>query len=230
MSATMVGRRRKILKSYCLKCPKIVPKIWNLDQKINYSKPNIFGVYFLISGFLAQSIKANKEQNNSLILQTSTNSTLQKLYSRNTAKNFTHFTNFPAYMFVIGVRKNICTAPLLDTKKAEFWKRLESKCLYIPLQLSQNVGCIYRVRVWKSSLRRFAVSASYNVLQLFFSIQILPSLALKRSNFSYSLDLMGKVVAKLAGFYKIRVFTEKCFRADYNFNSNYILCNGGALK
>ena len=138
MSATMVGRRRKILKSYCLKCPKIVPKNRNLDQKINYSKPNLFGVYFLISGFLAQSIKANKEQNNSLILQTSTYSTLQKLYSRNTAKNFTHFTNFPAYMFVIGVRKNIWTAPFLEPKKLNSrsaWKANVCIFLYSSLRM-----------------------------------------------------------------------------------------------
>ena len=49
----------KILKSHWLKCPKTVPKKRILDQKMKYLKIK-FGDCFLISDFLAGSIKASK--------------------------------------------------------------------------------------------------------------------------------------------------------------------------
>ena len=86
MSATMVGRQRKFEKKHLLKRLKVVPpKKRNLDQIINHSKSHIVVVYleilfwafatflysstrssgyyqssFLISDFLAESFKANK--------------------------------------------------------------------------------------------------------------------------------------------------------------------------
>ena len=57
----------------------------------------------------------------SLILQTSTRSTLFKIYSCNAAKNLTHFTNFPAKMFLVDVRKIACTALFLDIQELHFW-------------------------------------------------------------------------------------------------------------
>ena len=62
---------------------------------------------------------------------------MRKIYSRNTAKNLTHFTNFPANMFLVGVRKSICTAPFLKAKELHFrstWKA--SVCIfeYIPVR------------------------------------------------------------------------------------------------
>ena len=66
--------------------------------------------------FLAESLKAKKKQQQksslilqysfaqktSLILWTSTNLTLNLICFRNTAKNLSHFTNFPANSFLLG--------------------------------------------------------------------------------------------------------------------------------
>ena len=56
-------------------------------------------------------------------------SIMRKIYSYNTAKIFTHFTNFPASsyisQYVSGVRKSICTALFLKAKELHFqstWK------------------------------------------------------------------------------------------------------------
>ena len=86
------------------------PKIWNLEQKINDSKPHICILPILHYAF-AQKI--------SLILRTSTHSILQKLYSRNTASNLNHFTNVVGRksIFLVRVRKSIFTAPFLDAQK-----------------------------------------------------------------------------------------------------------------
>ena len=56
-------------------------------------------------------------QKTSLILRTSTHLTLKIICSRNTVKNLSDFTNFPANMFLFGVRKNIWAAPFLDAKE-----------------------------------------------------------------------------------------------------------------
>ena len=53
----------------------------------------------------------------------------------NIAKNLSHFTNFPANIFLFGVRKNICTASFLDNKELLF----ESKCRYISAYLRKKI-------------------------------------------------------------------------------------------
>ena len=58
-------------------------------------------------------------------------------------------------------------------------------------------------------------------MQLFFRFSILLSVVFKRWNFPENLDFKGKVMAKFADFYTIRVYSEKCFRTGYNSNSNY---------
>ena len=77
----------------------------------------ICGVYLLLSDFPAENLKVNKNQRKrSFILQFSLTS-LTNLEPRNivkyilpsTTKNLNHFTNFPANMFLVDVRKNICT-------------------------------------------------------------------------------------------------------------------------
>ena len=116
MSTIMVGRRQKVLKLNWLKCCKTARKkgIWTRKYIIQNL---IFGVYFLISDFPAERIKANKKgkrslilqysfiQKTSLILKTLFHSALPKIYSYNTAKNLAHFTNFPENMFLVGFRK-----------------------------------------------------------------------------------------------------------------------------
>ena len=42
---------------------------------------------------------------------------IEKKCSQNTAKKLSQFTNFPANMFLFGVRKNICTKPFPDTQE-----------------------------------------------------------------------------------------------------------------
>ena len=67
----------------------------------------------------------------------------------------------------------------------------------------------------------FSFGLKFLEMQLFFSILILPHVALKHWNFPDNFDIKGKFMANLAGFYTIRVFTEKCFWTDYNFKSSY---------
>ena len=139
----MTGRRWKIEK----KTTKNKKKHWlavlqkrNLDQNKNDSKfkiiffeniyMNIQFLYefFLISDFLAGSLKASTNyrkrlliwqydfgQDTSLIFWTSGQLTLKITCPCSTAKNLSEFTKkFPANMFQ--VRKNTCTPPFLDAQ------------------------------------------------------------------------------------------------------------------
>ena len=85
---------------------------------------------FFIPEFIAENLKANKNQpkrslilkysfaqKTSLILQISTLLKLKITCSQNTAKKLSQFTNFPANMFLFGVRKIICTAPFPDAQE-----------------------------------------------------------------------------------------------------------------
>ena len=78
---------------------------------------------FIIPEFVAENLKANKYQRKrslilqycfarktSLILRISTLLKLEIICFQNTAKKLSQFTNFPANMFLFGVRKSICTA------------------------------------------------------------------------------------------------------------------------
>ena len=65
---------------------------------------------------LAKKITHFTIQFRSTILRTPTHLTLKIISSRNTAKSFSDFANFPADMFLFGVRKNICSAPFLDAQ------------------------------------------------------------------------------------------------------------------
>ena len=67
-----------------------------------------------ISHFTIQFLKT------SLILRTSTQLALKITCSRNTVKNLSDIKNFPAKMFLLGVRKNICTASFLDAQELHF--------------------------------------------------------------------------------------------------------------
>ena len=80
MSATMVGRRRKIKKKQWLKHPKAVPKLFCQNSGIPFLKIlfwayNVFifvqtfqwtssEIFLLISEFLAESLKKKKKKNN----------------------------------------------------------------------------------------------------------------------------------------------------------------------
>ena len=70
-----------------------------------------------------------------LILRISTHLTLKIICSRNTAKNLSDFKDFPADMFLLGVRENICTAIFLDAQELHFWSTLKAN-VYIFLYIS----------------------------------------------------------------------------------------------
>ena len=71
-------------------------------------------------------------QNISLILVTSTLLTLKIICSRQTSKNLSNFTNFLGNMFLVGVRKRICTPLFLDTQELHSWSTLEANaCIFL---------------------------------------------------------------------------------------------------
>ena len=125
------------------------------------------------------------------------------------------FTNFPANMFLFGVRKNICTAPFPDAQELLSWSTLKANVcifLYISLRkcLSQRRSKILSDGGWER-LNNFLEAVHYLglvkyftifhfnfviLIQLFFSISILASIALKRWNFPDNLDLKGKIMVK----------------------------------
>ena len=75
--------------------------------------------------------------------KTSTQLTLKKICCGNTDKNLYDFTNFPANMFLFGIRKNIGTAPFLDAQELHAWSTLKA-----------NVCIFLYISVWKFLFRR----------------------------------------------------------------------------
>ena len=101
-------------------------RVYNLSPHVSM---DVIRVLF-IPEFVAENLKANKNQpkrslilkysfaqKTSLILQISTLLKLKITCSQNTAKTPSQFTNFPASMFLFGVRKSICTAPFPDAQE-----------------------------------------------------------------------------------------------------------------
>ena len=55
-----------------------------------------------------------------------------EICSHNTAKNLSDFINFPANMFLFGVRKNICTKPFLEAQELHCLRTLKANvCIFI---------------------------------------------------------------------------------------------------
>ena len=141
-------------------------------------------ISFLIPEFVAENLKANKNQRKrslilqysfaqktSLILRISTLLKLKIICSQNTAKKLSQFTNFPANMFLFGVRKNICTAPFPEAQELLSSSTLKTNiCLYISVYLSKKFLFQRRIKIlsggmggwggWIISLRQLAVSVS----------------------------------------------------------------------
>ena len=113
--------------------------------------------FFLISDFLTESLKANKNywkrsltlqysfaQKASLILRISIHLTLRKICSRNTTKTLSDFTNIPENMFLFGVRNNICTAPFLDAQEPHSWSTLKANvCTFLYISVRK---CLFQRR------------------------------------------------------------------------------------
>ena len=103
--------------------------------------------FFLISDVLSQSqqrlakkvtnfLQYSFAQKTSLISQTSTHLTLKIICSCNTGNNLSDFTDFPADMFLFGVRKDICTAPFLDAEELHSWSTLKANvCIFLYISL-----------------------------------------------------------------------------------------------
>ena len=71
-------------------------------------------------------------QNTSLILWTSTHLILKIICSRNTIKNFSHFTNFPENIFLFGVRKKNLQWTISWHPITAFFKHFESNvCIFM---------------------------------------------------------------------------------------------------
>ena len=128
---TIVSWRRKINKKHWLKRPaKHSPKKQNLDQNINDSKSHNLEFFFWKCYFGHNSRKDHTFYNTvslkktSLILQTSVHLTL--------------ITNFPANMFLFGVRKDICTAAFLGAQELHFRCTLKANvCIFLYISLKK---------------------------------------------------------------------------------------------
>ena len=134
MSATMVGRWRKISSQKNEMGPKYkLFKISTLEfffWKCYFGHTNFLYrfIIFFISFYYIFSIIFHI----ALILRNSTLSTLKTIFSRNIAKILFDFTNFPAKMFLFGVRNNICTASFLDAQEPHSWSALKANfCTFL---------------------------------------------------------------------------------------------------
>ena len=140
---------------------------------------------------------------------------MRKIYPRNTAKSLTHFTNFPANMFLVGVRKSICTATFLKTKELHFRStRKASVCKFDYISIRKFLFQWRRKLLsgWRGregGLNNFVKVAhclkcfkivhfnlNFLEIKLFISISILPFTSLKCWHFPDNLDFKGKTVAK----------------------------------
>ena len=154
MSATMVGQRRKISKLHWLNTLKQSPKNWNLDQKINFSKPHIWSLpfHFRFSSRMSSQNQQNLAKNithftipfcsKNLTYFTNLNcfNIVKKIFPQH-SKKLAHFTKFPAN-----------TAPFLEAK--ELHSRTTGKAF-----LYMSVRSFNLVVGWITSLRRLGVCA-----------------------------------------------------------------------
>ena len=135
--------------------------------------------FFLISDFLAERRKANKNKRKrslilqyifarktSLILRTSNHLTLKIICSCFWLYRF--FSN----IFLFGVRKNICTAQFLGAQELHSWSTLNANfCIFLYMfvrkLLSQRCSKIWTssVRLWLNFLQKKSLSLSKNIIR-----------------------------------------------------------------
>ena len=122
--------RQKILNLHCLGCPKTVTKPRNLGGK--NSKWNLFGVYFWSRYSSRKTLSQQK------LAKTITPFTIQfRLKSSLILWNIHHFLNFPANIFLAGVRKSIYTVSFLSDQELHSqsnWKANVCMFLYISIR------------------------------------------------------------------------------------------------
>ena len=108
--ATMVCRRQNVLKLDRLKCPKIVTKKPNLNQKVNDSKSHIWILSF------NSRFSSRKSQSQQKLAIKITHFTTQYC-----SKKVTHFTNL----------NSLNTITISRCTRTAFLNHLERECLYI---------------------------------------------------------------------------------------------------
>ena len=120
-----------------------------LFLKIIFPQVPVDIISFVIPEFVAENLKANKNQRKrslilqysfaqktSLILRISTLLKLKITCSQNTAKKLSQFTNFPANMFLFGVSKNIRTTPFPDVQELLSRRTLKANvCIFLYISL-----------------------------------------------------------------------------------------------
>ena len=136
-------------------------------------------------------------------------------------------------------QKNICGAPFLDARELHSWSNLKANvCIFLYISVRKSLFqrrseiCLMgegagELGVW-GRLNNFIKGApclglatcftifhfNLNFLKFnyFFSILILPSIALKRWNFTDNLDFKGKIVAKFTKvtFSQYKIIWQKC--------------------
>ena len=143
-------------------------------------------------------------------LWTATHLISKIICSCNTAKIFSAFTNFPAKRFLFGVRKTFALHYFLKPSNCileTLWKKTS---VYFCISSFQRKSLFQRCSMilygwgWiRGRLNNFLKTAHcvrlvkcLIVFRLFFSISILPSIALKRWKFPENLDFKGRIVAK----------------------------------
>ena len=85
---------------------------------------------------LAQKLTHFSIRFNSIISLTSTPLILKIICFQNRIKNLYHFTNFPANMFLFGVRKKNCNGPFLDIHEMHSSSTLKANiCIFLYISL-----------------------------------------------------------------------------------------------
>ena len=119
----------------------------NLIFRILFLKILFSAYSFFIFVHMFQRTSKTSEKNTHFTIQFRSNNfvyfmnlsflALKIISYRNAAKNLSYFTNFPANMFLIGVRKNICTALFLDAQEVHSWSTSKGNvCIFLYIAVS----------------------------------------------------------------------------------------------
>ena len=184
-----------------------------MDQKINYSEPRIWSLFFNFRFFSRKSLSQHNlakkithftipfPSKNWLIWQTSTHSTLWKIDSRNTAENPITLQIFQQTCFWLVSEKKLQCTIFRRPKNCIIEKLGNQISIYYCLPWAESGGgpnyflkpapCLGLVKCFQifHLIESFRNSTIYRIL-------ILPSITLKRWNFPGNLGFKGKTVVK----------------------------------
>ena len=168
--------------------------------------------------------------------------TLQIICFRKAAKNFSDFTNFPTSMFLFSVRKNICTAPFLDTQELHSWNTLRANvCIFLYISLrkflfqrhskvlpggrwdGERLSNFFKVTRCLGLAKCFAIyhfNWNFRKFNYFLVISILLSIALKRWNFP---DNLGYFSHKKSLSLNIKHYDKKTTKQTWGHSKSMSL-------